>query len=168
MFRIIQEGTKIHYATDESVAKAVVKNLNDRFPDPVELSELEKDNHEYMWDLGGSILQSWKPSLVTSNDFKLYFWPHQLSEINFYFNKALEDVRVEDDTRYIKLHGQWHCLCLSEDMARSLHSKIKSSQAELQKEATAALELWESVLDDMRKNPHPNVLIPEKKKQEAN
>jgi hypothetical protein len=167
MYQIVQNECKFHYATQEDIAKSVAKDLQERFSGEATVTEIF-DGNEYMWDMGGSVLQAWKPALIEHNGFKLYFWPHQLSEVNYYLKVAIDDIRDREGTPYIKIHGRWNCLCLSEIDARAISSKLAAEYHSLKELSNQALEMWENALDSMRQNPHPNVLIPAKEKKMVN
>lgn len=168
MFIITQPGSKLHYAIDETVAVATAQDLEQRFGDPARISSYkeESEGNPYRLDFGGSVLSSWKSVEINVNGLTFLFWPHQFYDVEFYLNKALKDLRANNDVEYVKLHSVWNCICLSVPMAMAINADIKANREIYKASCEKAMAEWEIGLDSLRAEPHPNVLIPKKKKLE--
>jgi len=149
-----QDWVKGHWCSNFEIATLVAKDLTERFGCSVTLNP-EEDKTMHL-DYGGCLLGSWKPERIGN----FSFMPHQLSSVIHSLHRALANPR---EGGYIKLHGAYVCICLSEEEGKKILADLQLP--DMLKAERNALEDWDRALPAIKN--HPNIHIEEPNGQEV-
>jgi len=113
MFKIAQlddyapEHCKVHFASTKEIAEEVKRDLESRFG---EMVLTEEEENECCWDPGGMMMTddevfSFLLDNITIN-CKAQHFDYFVGSTQGYESRG-------NETKYIKLHGHWTCICIT-------------------------------------------------------
>lgn len=135
MYKIIQDDfetselvAKPHYASTANIAQYVTSDLTSRYGPA---TSTETEGNEFLWDPGGILMMSDEVFRFQLDNITLLCRAQHFEE--FVHQVFTSGVR---DGGYVKLHGNWTCVCITENEFNKLKTLVDND--ELFEKATEA------------------------------
>lgn len=135
---------KTTYAWGKDIARLAADEYIRRFSTrawiavPYNEDDGETNICDFFLDFGGMIIGSNEPYIIAVDGFRLGFHAHQA----FAVSEALEKAIEKDRGGYVKVHGEWICICLPTILALNLLDEMKQHEGRAENLADEMFALW--------------------------
>jgi len=154
MFKLINNHTnvtehyaKIHYISTKAIAEEVKSDLSSRFSGS--FSIVEESNPNCGWDPGGMLM-------IDDEDFEFALENMTIECKAQHFDMFATYIQKYeprgDKTKYIKIHGNYWCICITVDEFENLKALV--ANPELALKAEAAWQKREEKLNKLADDGH--------------
>ena len=135
MFRITAEGAKIHWTNMSEVAFNVAEDLKKRFDMvKIEMIPLEQKEDEFIFDLGGILVNSDIKFWRLSDGLAIGCREHHMVIFNEVIKEEFTTKKyVQYGSKFFKIHGNMHVLCLSPQQKEEFYRFFRKTVIEKEK-----------------------------------
>jgi len=152
-------NVKVHFASTEKIAKEIMNDLKERFG---KMQIDTADDHEYLWDPGGMLQMNDEIFRFELSDITFMCYAQHF---NYFVNNLQQYTPRGTNTKYVKIHGRYFCICISVDDFEQLKNLVcgaefitKANESEIKSKKTEDELVESGCIVKVIKDEHGNTI----------